>query len=292
MLCTALSYADNNTTTQVIQKNIHYGEYNPSDIANNSKNLSIQSLVQIYEDHNATLNKYKIDKNFTDSIRKGNTDEAKKETARFYSNDSKSNIESMKNYILKDDTFKYKGLSPEMVKKSTSSSYTTKVKDAIFPGATNNESVGLDATARIYIFVSSSMPENVIKTYLDYAEKSNGVIHIAIRGFVGGPVKVIPTQEWVKRMITKDGGGEYKVGIEINPNIQSEYGIDRVPAVLYIKNYDPINETHTGSFKKDDDFWISYGAVDLLYALEEIQKASHTKGFTKLIKTLRGDYYK
>ncbi len=198
----------------------------------------------------------------------------------------------MKGYILEDETFKYKGIQKEIADKSKKTSIGVKAKNSVFPAATINEKLGLDGNERIFIYVSSSMPEQLVKTYLEYADKSKGAIRIALRGFVGGAQKIGPTQDWVRRVVTKeDGESAYKTGIEINPQLQKEYGVSQVPAVLYIKDYSMINEAHTGEVKKSDDFWIAYGAVDLLYALEEIQKDSKSKTLPALIKNLRGDFY-
>lgn len=293
LLMSSLLFSDDtNTTDIIIKKNSSYGQYDPKDIAQKTKNLNVDTFIQYYDDVNQTLKKYNIDKKLTNSMKKIDNKEAKDASKQFYSDQSQKNVEGMKNLILKDKTFKYKGIDPALVKHmSSSNAEYYKEKESVFPSATTNEKVGMGANERIYIYVSSSMPENLVKTYLEYAEKSGGVIHVAIRGFIGGPAKIMPTQEWVQKMATREDGTHRDVGIEINPTIQMEYGIRNVPAVLYIKNYNPINETHTGQFEKDDDYWISYGAVDLIYAIEQIEKASKINSFKTLIKKLRGDFY-
>lgn len=292
LFSTMLVHAETNTTRAVMQKNINYGKYDMKDVEKKARSLNTQSLVSVYTDYNATLNKYDIDRNFMKNTHKNNSSDAAEAAKKFSSKETKQNIEQMKGYILEDDTFKYKGVSQDIVKKSNIAAGIKRAKATVFPNAVANEEVGLDPTERIFIFISSSMPEDLIQTYLSYAERSNGTIHVALRGFVGGPEKIMPTQQWVKKMITKQDGGTFNCGIEINPTVQMQYSIDRVPAVLYIKDYDPMNDGHTGEFKKDDQYWIGYGAVDLLYTLEKIQKDSKSKGFKKFIKTLRGDFYK
>lgn len=291
-LASSLLLAGDENAKTILNKNSSAGSYDVSGIAKDSKNMTPQSLTKTFVDANATAKKYGIDSEFVKKINKVNSVEAKKASADFYSNKQQQNIAGMKEYILNDETFKYKGLQADQIKKSNQSGVALKAKNSVFPTAVANENVGLSANERIYIFVSSSMPDELVKTYLGYAEKSNGAIRLALRGFVKGPEKIGPTQDWVRRMITKKDGTEYKAGIEINPQIQAEYGINQVPAVLYIADYNPINDAHTGQFKKSDDFWVVYGGVDFIYALEQIQKDSKAKGFTKLIKTLRGDFYK
>lgn len=276
---------------KILNKNA-YGDYNTSSIAEKVKNFSPQMLSQGYKDTNVSMQKFGIDVEYAKKISNVTSKDARETTNRFYSKENQSNIESMKGYILEDETFKYKGVQKDIVDKSKKTSIGMKAKNSVFPAAAINEKLGLDGNERIFIYVSSSMPEQLVKTYLEYADKSKGVIRIALRGFVGGAQKIGPTQEWVRRMVTKeDGESTYKTGIEINPQLQKEYSISQVPAVLYIKDYSMINEAHTGEVKKSDDFWIAYGAVDLLYALEEIQKDSKSKTLPVLIKNLRGDFY-
>lgn len=276
---------------KILNKNA-YGDYNTSGIGEKVKNFSPQMLSQGYKDTNVSMQKFGIDAEYAKKISNVTSKDARETASRFYSKENQSNIESMKGYILEDETFKYKGVQKDIVDKSKKTSIGMKAKNSVFPAAAINEKLGLDGNERIFIYVSSSMPEQLVKTYLEYADKSKGVIRIALRGFVGGAQKIGPTQEWVRKMVTKeDGESTYKTGIEINPQLQKEYSISQVPAVLYIKDYSMINEAHTGEVKKSDDFWIAYGAVDLLYALEEIQKDSKSKTLPVLIKNLRGDFY-
>jgi len=83
---------------------------------------------------------------------------------------------------------------------------------------------------KYYIFISSSMPESVIKNYFEQLDGDDRVVFV-LRGFIGGIKYAMPTFDWIADMLTKSEKERYKVNIDIDPELAQECNIERVPAV-------------------------------------------------------------
>ena len=81
--------------------------------------------------------------------------------------------------------------------------------------------------------------------------------------------------------------------IEINPKVTKKFNIMHAPAVIFIKNYDKtIQESQelqeTSSIEQA---FIAYGAVNINYALREINKKAKSKGLEKLLGKLDESFF-
>jgi len=95
------------------------------------------------------------------------------------------------------------------------------------------------STYKYYLFISSSIPENTLYTYAqqiyDHNKKnSNKKIVMVIRGCIKSCEKVMPTINWIKKIITVNG--KYEKGLEgvevwIDPTLYREFGIKKVPCL-------------------------------------------------------------
>lgn len=139
---------------------------------------------------------------------------------------------------------------------------------------------------RIYIFVSSSLPDRVLENYVRAVDelKSDKIIFV-LRGAVGGMTYIGPTINWVMRYMLKSKECElegnkvvkgcqlYSVKFIIDPLLFRKYKIDKVPAVLYVSGVKRIEDFSEGLEEVSYDKGVlSYGDVDFYYHLYQIGK--------------------
>jgi len=137
---------------------------------------------------------------------------------------------------------------------------------------------------RVYVFVSSGMPLDVVRAYVRDASrlKSKNVIFV-LRGGVEGLKFIRPTVEWVYSAVVRDpeclNSGKrcrvYPVRFQIDPFLFRRFGIDEVPAVVYVRGVIPrvgysegLPETEMGKA------FVSYGDVSFFYHLFVLGKSS------------------
>jgi len=93
----------------------------------------------------------------------------------------------------------------------------------------------------MYVFVSSSMPREVIREYLASVEKVEGEVNFVLRGGVKGLKYLRTTIEYVANLLKKDENCDftkaecevYSSSFLIDPLLFREFGIKTVPAVVY-----------------------------------------------------------
>lgn len=130
-----------------------------------------------------------------------------------------------------------------------------------------------------YLFISSSMPLEVLQRYAKAAERRGGVT-LVLRGFVGGGTNIKPTARFIRDVLLKDPfckGATCQIRrtqVVIDPLLFRELGINRVPALAVASNraakgycadgiptLDPINSQK-----------VVYGDASLNYLLETLEK--------------------
>jgi len=104
----------------------------------------------------------------------------------------------------------------------------------------------LDDDEVIYVFVSSSMPAEVIRRYVAESEKIDGKVYFVLRGGVEGLTYIRPTVKWIAEMLKKDKNCDLRSFLEgegcdmyerefwIQPLLFRQFKIDKVPAVVYV----------------------------------------------------------
>lgn len=112
---------------------------------------------------------------------------------------------------------------------------------------------GLGTNERIYLFISSSMPRETTRRYIADIDRLNMPaapigITVVMRGFIGGMKKAGPTLEFMRNILLKnqnctddgsrDGCEAYVVEVQIDPILFSQFGIEKVPALVYVRGAD------------------------------------------------------
>ncbi|OGP32477.1 MAG: type-F conjugative transfer system pilin assembly protein TrbC [Deltaproteobacteria bacterium GWC2_56_8] len=128
------------------------------------------------------------------------------------------------------------------------------IKDLNLFGKTQGED-------KLYYFFSFSMPMSSLETVIPQLKKAGAIM--VLRGMKDDSMK-----ETAKALMELDG--RYGVKVNIDPPLYRRLGIDRVPALAYVKG-----ECSSCGNTPPEKFYTVYGDVSLDYALERIAKEDH-----------------
>ena len=156
---------------------------------------------------------------------------------------------------------------------------------------------------RLYIFVSSSIPESTLKSYVrDVDQAKDPNIAIVFRGFVGGMEAIESAVEYLKWLIVKDpkcltekeqNCDGFHAGIQIDPLLFERFGIESVPAFVFLQNV-KVDDTEFSlalkdNLKTDPNAIIIRGDIPLRHALERFDKESSNPRIKHLLKMIGGE---
>lgn len=166
-----------------------------------------------------------------------------------------------------------------------------------------NNAMGLLESERLYIFVSSSIPESTLKSYVrDVDRVKDPNIAIVFRGFVGGMEDMESAVEYLKWLIVKDpkcltekeqNCDGFHAGIQIDPLLFERFGIESVPAFVFLQNVkvddDEFSLALKDNLKTDPEAIIIRGDIPLRHALERFDKESGNPRIKDVLKMIGGD---
>lgn len=116
----------------------------------------------------------------------------------------------------------------------------------------------------LYVFLSFSMPDYLIKQYLEQAAAYGA--KVAFRGSVNGDLRFGPTQQRIRALKPR----KYPE-VEINPVAFKRYGISRVPAFA-IGKYSNTPGTDSNGCLPPEKYAAISGDISVPYALKEMVK--------------------
>ena len=170
----------------------------------------------------------------------------------------------------------------ERLEKEVFDQYITPWKQKKQEATRPNERSGiLSAGEHIYLFLSSSVPDETVHAYLDaVAGVAEPHLSLVMRGVVGG-LESKESLQYFSRILKKDPACQdkqqrcprYQISIKIASNLFTRYGIDRVPAVVY---------------SDGKSSFLIQGDVALDYLLERINREAESESLAGLIKKMRG----
>ena len=191
-------------------------------------------------------------------------------------------------------------LNKEMarIKENLSNAGEKEDNKVIYSDANKTREPALRRESYLYIFVSSSMPQNTIRAYAqDVALLKEQNIIIVLRGMIGQPAKLKETAKYIQNIIKKYPECEskcklYKVRFSIDPKLFEKYNITEVPVFVYdwnVKTMEPGMGRETGN-KTGGEYLKLKGDVSLEYALELFRRETKYKELEKLIGKFRLEY--
>lgn len=120
-------------------------------------------------------------------------------------------------------------------------------------------------TANLFVFVSFSMPDELIKQYMNEASRYGA--SVVIIGLIDNDF--MQTQLKIQELTEKSRSG----GIQIDPNLFTRYEIKSVPAILLTEDEYPCQPSACAAKAYD----MIYGAVPIKYALESFEASGDLK---------------
>lgn len=275
------SYLYSNNDKEVfIEKYIDSTEFqkNQNDVKQFRENISEEvNLKEISKREN---------KDIDITLQKNQNEESANIIAAKINEDVKSNeyqkkVQGYKDYILKDKELDFDGKM---------GNYKKEIGEE---KRINYKNKFLKSDERLIIAISSSIPDEVIKNYFkSFGENYEDVLFV-MNGFIGNdPKKIMPTIKYINGLLSKEDGAETEKGkekylfrVDINPKLFSKYKLEQVPAVIFVKNYNPFLEIQGNGLaeEENEEVYISYGESSVRYALEQIEKDAKSEGLQKLI---------
>lgn len=156
--------------------------------------------------------------------------------------------------------------------------------DALAPHIEANQEREEYTGKNILVFISSSMPQATITNLYQQLGDRDDVVFL-MRGFIGDPSTIKPTQEWVKAILCPGRAGEeparcHKAPLDINPVFFERMAISEVPAIAYVPDPTSLLTTCT---EGSGDFYTFFGDFSPSYALERIGAVIPEDGHLKAI---------
>lgn len=124
--------------------------------------------------------------------------------------------------------------------------------------------------SNLFVLVSFSMPDTLIKQYVDEASKYGGFV--VIIGLIDNDFS------HTKARIAEIVGNSKKGGILIDPNIFDAYKITTVPTIILTADEYPC---HSGNCSRDK-YDMMQGAISVQYALESFESQGELRNIAKL----------
>jgi type-F conjugative transfer system pilin assembly protein TrbC len=150
---------------------------------------------------------------------------------------------------------------------------------------------------RIYVFVSASLPMETLRNYAaDIVGSGEPNLALVLRGFIGGARQIGPTARFTEQVIKKDPGCDPQDGsactamsvpILVDPLLFRRYGIERVPAVVYVRGVSVLDADQSEGRPENaqaGDHFAVYGDAGLPYVLELIQREAKSAGLAALLR--------
>jgi len=190
-----------------------------------AKNLNQKQVDEMVEKSQQEMMKIKNDPKFKEFFDKKTIDKKTQEGNSMINSETKKSIEKHNNTIKEYIETEKKNLPKEWLKEREQ--------------AEAEEGWSPISSYKYYLFISSSIPENTLYTYAQqiYDHNKNNPdkkIVMVIRGCIKSCEKVMPTINWIKKIVTIDG--KYEKGLEgvevwIDPTLYREFEIKKVPCL-------------------------------------------------------------
>ncbi len=172
---------------------------------------------------------------------------------------------------------------------------TEKIRNQVFgesfarfyPDSVREEGRGrLGESERVYIFVSSSMPLETVRNYAASVSRlRDSHVLMVMRGFVGEMTKIRPTIDFVSSVLKEDPSCLFaesdcrmrQGNLIVDPLLFRRYGIDRVPAVVYVRGLKSVDAALSEGDMKNScvsSSYTAFGDASLEYILDMVGRES------------------
>lgn len=162
-----------------------------------------------------------------------------------------------------------------------------------------NDVPRLASGERVYLFISSSMPETTLRAYAqDIDRLKDPNISMVMRGFIGGIKDASATMAFIMRIRKKDlscsgpNCATFGTPIDIDPNLYRRFKPASVPALVYVRGVNPIDpDVSEGSPENvpapsPSSWTMIYGDVSLGYLFDQVSTAANSQSLAMLARYL------
>ncbi len=157
----------------------------------------------------------------------------------------------------------------------------------VFPKQAQARAARRATRERLYLFISSSMPMDVLRRYAKQAEGLPGAMMV-LRGFVGGAGRIKPTVDFMSKVLLRDPGchgarcRRIRTEVIVDPNLFRRYHIERVPAVVTVAGLQTDGSCSEGNSKvvKIAGKHVSFGDAPLLTHLSALAESGDAVAMT------------
>lgn len=250
-------------------------QYRDTNINTSSdfKISNIKEMTKISDDLNKSTSTM-IDNSLKSDVLKN---EAQEIDSKVKSKDFQEKIIENENYLLYDKKINWQQHLGQYKNRTNTALEQLKDKGTVSSEVSSNQF--LESNEKLFIVISSSIPKHILKNYFEMLQNVNTDVTFVLRGTMGGVKKIKPTLDWMQEVLTKKDNTRYEYNVVIEPRIIDKYKIERLPALLYVKNYNPSYTEET----TDEEHYIYYGAVDVDYALGKINGDVKSLGIGKIL---------
>lgn len=158
---------------------------------------------------------------------------------------------------------------------------------------TAHDAPKLAADERVYIFISSSMPESTLRAYAAAIDRlGDRNVVMVMRGFVGGVGSFLQTGTFISKILFKDvncrkeGCSTYGAEVIIDPELYRRYRPQSVPAIVFAKGVRPFDPDRSEGNKDNTPaaakWWLVYGDASLGHVLTVIDREAKTEKLGKM----------
>ena len=271
-------------------------------VLSDSQRVQLSKDIDIHAMSNQDLNNTSYDINLTISNKV--KDEAEQIAGQIdkgaRSKEFKQKVNEYEEYILNDKDFGFR----EEINKYPSLMEKLQGGNEKYVG-TNYKNNYLAHDERLIIAISSSVPMETVKNYFDSLTEVYTDVVFVLNGLIDNDVqKIRPTVEYTTQLLKKRNlntnnaeQDRYLFRVDINPKIFTKYSLEKVPAVIFVKNYNPYSEIQ-GNAQIDgedgiaeEDVYIAYGDSNIKYVLEKINKKAQSKGLDTIIKNINKGFF-
>jgi type-F conjugative transfer system pilin assembly protein TrbC len=149
--------------------------------------------------------------------------------------------------------------------------------------------IAMPSGHRIFMVISSSIPYHTLRRYVLTIMNNNLPVQMVLRGLIkshGGKL-IKPTLFYIEHLIHFKGkSGYYDMHIDIDPIISTKYNIKAVPALIYVKNFNPQTYTSLG-----EKAYVVYGDADLKYLLKIIEHKTKSKYIKEILNRFKKEQF-
>ena len=150
--------------------------------------------------------------------------------------------------------------------------------------------VPMQSGKRIFLMISSSVPFKTLRRYVLQVADNNLPVVMILRGLIPGSHDgkyFMPTIKYIESLIKYKGkSGYYDMHVDIDPLVFSKFNVHKVPALIYVRNYNPQTFTSLG-----EQAYVIYGNAELEYGLKKIEDKTKSVYVKRVLSNFKKEQF-